>query len=144
MSFFSLCWVMNEKKMLLSETGNRFHALRQTVNLELFSILLSIHYLNHFTAHARCECEWWCSTGVWRRRRRRQQGGDSIEAEALLESRMLSHRLPRSCFKVPTYTGWSRGRLCLSCCWRRVRTVGGTVCFKTVTLILRTDEQRGG
>lgn len=57
MSFFSLCWVMNEKKMLLSETGNRFHALRQTVNLELFSILLSIHYLNHFTAHARCECE---------------------------------------------------------------------------------------
>ena len=63
--FFSFCWVMSEK-MLLSETGNRFHALRQTVNLELFNILLSIHYLNHFTAYAQCECEWWCSTGAWR------------------------------------------------------------------------------
>lgn len=57
----------DEWKMLLSETGNWFHTLRQTVNLELFNILLSIHYLNHFTAYAHCECEWWCSTGAWRR-----------------------------------------------------------------------------
>lgn len=87
-----------------------------------------------------------CTVWVWVMMQYRSMaaGGGGMEVEARLESRMLSHRLPRSCFKVPTYTGWTRGRLCLSCCWRRVRTVGGTVCFKTVTLILRTDEQRGG
>lgn len=113
---------------MLNEPDTRLQTETRQATQPGFSSLYCFQfcYLMYLTAQALCACD----GGAAGKRQDRSVVVVVGGVKAPLESRMLSHWVSHSCLKLPKSTGCSRGRVCLSCCWREVRTVGGPVSLR--------------